>query len=178
MHKVCLPSKHARSHLCLTQSSSEVLAGSRPDDSYTWFASELDPFGPNWHSQPKLYQIGAGLHNMIWDVWKNATESECGKLIGGQLHPARNQAWSFLIIQYQLASRPDVFDQTLTSRSDPGQFCTVWSILSLEKQDWIRCGKSDQPYTVWPDSGCTLFLTVITGHNQNASGSDLAYLLD
>ena len=173
MHNVCLPSKHARSDSRLTQISSEVLAGSKPDDSYTQFASGLDPFGPNWHSQPKLYQIRAGLHNMIWDVWKNATESESGKLIAGQLHPA-------IIPSHQLASRPDVFDQTLTrpSRSDPGQFCTIWSILSLEKQDWIRCGKSDQAHTVWPDSGCTLFITAVAGHNQNASRSDLACLLD
>ena len=176
MHKVCLPSKHARSHLHLTQISSEVLAWSRPDDFYTWFASELDPFGPNWHSQPKLYQIRAGLHNMIcleecsW-VWK--WEIDRGPV-------ASCQKPGLTIPSHQLASRPDVFDQTLTrpSRSDPGQFCTIWSILSLEKQDWIRCGKSDQAYKVWPDSGCTLFVMVITGHNQNASGSDLAYLLD
>ena len=32
----------------------------------------------------------------------------------------------------------------------------------------------DQAYVVWPDSGCTL---ASTGHNQNASGSDLTCLL-
>ena len=29
------------------------------------------------------------------------------------------------------------------SRSDPGQFCTIWTMCSLEKQNWIGCRKSD-----------------------------------
>ena len=33
------------------------------------------------------------------------------------------------------------------------------------------------PSRFWPDSGCTLAVTAITGRNQNASGSDPACLL-
>ena len=48
---------------------------------------------------------------------------------------------------------------------------------SLEEQSLNRCGKSDPAYTSWPNFGRTLAIMAITGHNQNASGSDLAYLL-
>ena len=47
-----------------------------------------------------------------------------------------------MIPAHRLVSRPEVFGQTLTrpSRSDPGRFCTVWS---LTKRNWNRCGKLD-----------------------------------
>ena len=40
-----------------------------------------------------------------------------------------------------IPSRTDVFGQTLTrpSRSDLGQFCTIWPMPSLEKQNWNGC---------------------------------------
>jgi len=66
-----------------------------------------------------------------------------------------------MIPAHQLASRPDAFGQTLTrpSRSDPGWFCTIWSMPSLEKQNWNGCRKSDLAHTIWPNSGCTLAVT-------------------
>ena len=84
-----------------------------------------------------------------------------------------------MIPAHQLASRPHVFGQTLTrpSRSDPGRFCAIWSMLSLEKQNWIRCGKWDLAYTIWANSGCMLAAMAVTGRNQNASGLHLACLL-
>ena len=41
---------------------------------------------------------------------------------------------------HQLASRPDAFGQTLTwpSRSDPGGFCTIRSVPSLEKKTELK----------------------------------------
>ena len=46
-----------------------------------------------------------------------------------------------MIPAQQLASRTDVFGQTLTrpSRSDLGQFCAIWPMPSLEKQNWNGC---------------------------------------
>ena len=55
--------------------------------------------------------------------------------------------------------------------------CTTWSMPSLEKWNWIRCGKSDPTYTIQPDSGCMLAVIAITDHNQKASGFDPACLL-
>ena len=50
-----------------------------------WLASRLDPFGQNLTlSGFAQYDLG--------HLWKNATESESGKLIAGRLRPARNQA--------------------------------------------------------------------------------------
>ena len=73
-----------------------------------------------------------------------------------------------MILAHQFAFRPDVFGQILTkpSRSGPGRFCTIWSVPSLEKQNWNRCGKSDPAYTIQPDSDCMLAIKAITGHNK------------
>ena len=83
------------------------------------------------------------------------------------------QKWGQMIPAHWLASRTDEFIQTLTrpSRSDPGQFYTVWPMPSLEKR--MREAGSGI-YTIRPNSGCTLAIMTITGHNQNAPGSDLA----
>ena len=64
-------------------------------------------------------QIGSGLllHNTIPDrLWENATESESGKLVAGQLRSA-----------HQFTSGPDPFGQNLTgpSGSHLGRFCTI-----------------------------------------------------
>ena len=75
-----------------------------------------------------------------------------------------------MIPAHRLASKTDEFSQTLarSSRSDPVGFF-----------HWKNgCGKSDPAYTIRPDSGCTLAVIAITGHNQNASGSDPACLLE
>ena len=129
-----------------------------------------------WHNQPELNRIQAGFaHYYPGRLWKNGTESESQKLVVGWLLPARN--WALMIPAHQLASGWDAFGLTRPSRLDPGRFCTIWSMPSLEKQSWNGCGKSDPAYTIWPDPGCTLAIMAITGRNQNASGSDLACLL-
>ena len=130
-------------------------------------ASRLDLFGQNQTQSAK-------------------TKSDPGwfcTILSGMPVEERNRVWKWetgsgpvascrkpglMIPSHQLASRPDVFGQTLTrpSRSDPGQFCTVWYIPSLEKQNWNRCRKSNQAYTIWANCGCTL---AVTGRNQNAS---------
>ena len=101
-------------------------------------------------------------------VWKWETGS---RLVASCQKPGA------MISAHKLASRQDVFGQTLTrpSRSDPGQFCTVRSMPSLEKLN-LKCmwEAGSGIYTIWPDSGCMLH---ITGHNQNASWSDPACLL-
>ena len=88
-------------------------------------------------------------------VWKLETGS-------GLVVCCQKSGW--MILAYWLASRPDVFGQILTrpSRSDLGQFCTIWSMSSLKKQNWIGCGELDQAYTTQPDSGCILAIMAIT----------------
>ena len=138
-------------------------------------ASRPDPFGQNLTQSARtkpdpgwFCTVLSGTSVEVWNwVWKWETGSgpvvSCRK--PGQMIPA-----------HRLASRPDVFGQTLTrpSRSDPGWFCTVWSMPSLKKQSWNGCVRSDPAYTIWPNSGCML---AITGCNQNASRSDPACLL-
>ena len=114
-----------------------------------------DTINQNW--------IGSGLvlHNIIQAVWKNATESESGKLVAGRLRHAR--------------TGPDAFGQNLTwpSGSDPGRFYTISSMHSLEKRMrevrsgiydlavtktlpdrilhvyWVYVGPCTNPYTRW-----------------------------
>ena len=103
-------------------------------------------------------------------VWKSETGS---RLVVSRQTPGQ------MIPTHRLASRPDASGETLTrpSRSDPGRFCTMWSMPSLEKWSWNECGKLDPTYTIQPDSGSMLAIMAITGRNQNASRSDLACLL-
>ena len=83
-----------------------------------------------------------------------------------------------MIPAHQLASRPDAFGQTLTGHLD-------WIWVSFAQYDpcflWKNgaetCRKSDLAYTIRPDSDCTLAIMAPTGCNQNASGSDPAWLL-
>ena len=124
------------------------------------FASGPDPFGQNL-TQSARTKPDPGWFCIILSgssveernrVWKRETGSgpvaSCQK--PGQMIPA-----------HQLASRSDAFGQTITrpSRSDPGRYCTIWSMLSLEKRSWNGCGKLDPAYTIRPRSGCTLAVT-------------------
>ena len=61
-------------------------------------------------------------------IWKSETGSGLG---------ASCQKPGSMISAHQLATRPDAFGQTLTrpSRSNPGQFCKVWSMPLLEKME-------------------------------------------
>ena len=50
-----------------------------------------------WYIQLEPNQIRAGFAQYdLGRLWKNATESERGKLVAGQLHFARTRAWWFL----------------------------------------------------------------------------------
>ena len=118
------------------------------------------------------------MHNVIRDVCGRTEPSlKVGKLAAGRFASCHKPGQ--MIPAHRFASRPDAFGQTLTRppRSDPGRFCVICSMPSLEKRNRIECGKSDQAYTIRPDSGCTLAVTAKTGRNQNASGSDPACLL-
>ena len=70
------------------------------------------------------------------------------------MHPPRVWKWEtgsrpvascqnlgLVIPAHWLALRPHVFGQALTraSRLDPGWFCTIWSMPSLEEWNWIGC---------------------------------------
>ena len=50
-----------------------------------------------------------------------------------------------MILAHQPAFRPDESSQTLArlSRSDPGRFCTIWPIPSLEKTELKRMRDDD-----------------------------------
>ena len=143
-----------------------------------WLASGPDPFGQNLTLSAR-------------------TKSDLGwfcTILSGMSVEERNRVWKWetgsgpvascqkpgpMIPAHQLASWPDVFGQTLTrpSRSNPGQFCAIWFVPSLEKRNRNRCRKLDLAYTMRPDSGCTLAITAVTGWNQNASGLAPACLL-
>ena len=82
-----------------------------------------------------------------------------------------------LIPTHQPGVRPDEFGQTMArpSRLDPGLFCKVWPMLSLEKTELKSMREVGSGiYKILPNSGFTL---ATTGHDQNASGSDPACLL-
>ena len=97
-------------------------------------------------------------HKWIWKA----------ELVAGRLHPARIWAWRILHTGLHQDQMHLVRHWPGHPDPDPGRFCTVWSMPSLEKWNQIRCRKSDQAYTVRSDSGCMLALTAITGHNRNA----------
>ena len=84
-----------------------------------------------------------------------------------------------MIPAYQLASRPDAFGKTLTrpSRSDLGRFYHNMIHFFFGKTELNRMREVGSAYTTRPDSGCTLAVMAISGHNQNASWSDQACLL-
>ena len=84
-----------------------------------------------------------------------------------------------MIPAHQLASRPGAFGQTLTrpSRSDLGRFYHNMIHFFFGKTELNRMREVGSAYTTRPDSGCTLAVMGISGHNLNASGSDQACLL-
>ena len=98
-----------------------------------------------------------------------------GTSTGGSLQPSLKgktgsgpvvscQKPGLMIPAHRLAYRPDAFHQTLTrpTRSDLGWFCTVRSMPSLVKRNWIGHGKLDQAYMIRPSSG---FHAGCNGHN-------------
>ena len=102
-----------------------------------------------WHNQPELNQIWAGFAQYYPGLlWKKETEAESGET--GSWPIAFCQKQGPMIPAHRLDSRRNVFDQILIklSRSDPGRFCTIWSMPSLQKRNGNRCGKLDPAYTI------------------------------
>ena len=110
-----------------------------------WLASGPDPFGqnltqsdrtksdPSWFSTI-LSWTSVEERNRVWK-WETGSRLVASCQKPGQMIPA-----------HQLASRPDVFGQTLT-RPFRSFFClfvfSVWSMPSLGKRNWNGCGKLD-----------------------------------
>ena len=83
------PSKLAGSDLHPIRIGLETLARSRLSDSCTpacFLTGSIGP-KPDTISQNQI-RSGLVVHNMVY-LWKNATKSESGKLVAGQLHSAR-----------------------------------------------------------------------------------------
>ena len=134
-------------------------------------ASGPDLFGPN-QTQSARTKSDLAWFCTVWPVPRPFVE-EC------------NQVWKWetgsglvafcqnpgpMVLAHRLASRPDAFGQNLTrpSRSDPGRFCTVWPIPSLETTELKRMREVGSGiYTIRPDFGCTLAVMAITSRNQN-----------
>ena len=141
-------------------------------------ASGPDPFGQKL-TQSARTKSDLGLFCTVLSEMSVEELSRVWKWETGKGPVASCQKPGPMIPAHRLASWPDTFGQTLTwpPRSDPGWFCAIWSMPSLEKLTWNRCGKSDLAYTIQASSGCTLAITAITGHNQKSFRSDLACLL-
>ena len=140
-----------------------------------WLASGPDPFDPNLAQSTRtksdqgwfcIILSGTSVEegNRAWK-WETSSRPVASCQKPGPMIPA-----------HRLVFRPDECSQTLTkpSRSDPGRFCTVWSMPSLEKTELKRkrevgSGIYD-PARFWLHDGRN-------GRNQNASGWDPAYLL-
>ena len=87
------PSKHAGSDSHLFRIGWEALARSGPDDSCALACFRTRSVWPKPDSQPELNRIRAGIAQYCHcpgGLWKNGTEAENGKLVAGQLRPARN----------------------------------------------------------------------------------------
>ena len=118
------------------------LARSEPDNSCTLACFWT---GSIWPKPDTISQNYTGsklvLHNIIWNV--------CGRMEPSLKVGNWQQAGCILP-----ETRPDdsctpACFQTRCiwpSRSDPSQFCTIWSMPSLEKQSWNGCRKTDPAY--------------------------------
>ena len=64
------------------------------------FASSPDPFGPKPDGQPDPDRIQAGFAQYdLGQQWENATESETGKLVAGQLYSRLDDSCSLACFQ-------------------------------------------------------------------------------
>ena len=91
-HFLWLPSKHAGSDSHLIRISLKVLARSGLDDSSTPACFRTGSLQPKPDSQPEPNQIRSGVAQYdLGRLWKNATESESGKLVVRRMHSARSR---------------------------------------------------------------------------------------
>ena len=89
------PSKHAGSDSHPRRIGWEVLARSGPYDSCTlaYFRTAGIRLAKTRYNQPELNRLWAGfVYYYPGHLWKNANESENGKLVAGRLRLARNRA--------------------------------------------------------------------------------------
>ena len=176
------PSKHVGSDSHLIRIGSEALARSRLVDPCTLPCFQTGSIWPKSDSQPDP--------NLTWaafiqydpgHLWKNATESESRKLAVDRIHPARNLARWFLHTVLLL-------DRMRFAKTWPGHADQIWVSfaqyglgLLWENETALDVVCQIQHiyiiYTMRPDYGCMLAVMAITGQNQKASKSDLAYLL-
>ena len=126
-----------------------------------------------WYSQSEPNQIQAGFAQYhLGNLWKNATESERGKLVAGQLF-CQIWAWWFLYI----GLLPDQIHLAKT-----WQAIQIRSGLVLNDMIQAFFGKkektkSDVGSQIHLKSGCTLAEMATIKCKQNASESDPACLL-
>ena len=87
---------------------------------------EKDPFGQNLTDTARTISDRGGRGGGLGHLWKNASESEKGKLHGSG-PVAFCQKPGPMIPAHRLDSGTDVYGQNLIrpSRSDPDRFCTV-----------------------------------------------------
>ena len=107
-------------------------------------APRPDPLGQNLTHSARTKSVWAGFarHDPGY-LWKNATESESGKLVVSWLPHARSWSWWFL--HTGLLS-----DQMHLAKPWPGhpdrmfQFRTVWSVPTL----WVMTQSASLPFTL------------------------------
>ena len=132
-------------------------------------ASGPDPFGQNLTKnriQPGFAHLDPG------HLWKNTTESESGKLVVGWLCFATTGPDDY----FHTSLLPDQIHHAKIwpSHADWIWACFEWYDLG---RLWKNGTKLDTGSQIWPDSGCTLAVMIITDHYQNASDLDLVCLL-
>ena len=98
-------------------------------------ASGPDPFGPNL-AQSARTKLDPGWFCTILSGTSVDERNRIQKWETGSGRVASCQKPGQMIPAHQLASRQDVFGQTLTRppRSDPGRFCTIRSKHSFKKR--------------------------------------------
>ena len=108
------------------------------------------------HSLPEQNQIWAGISQYdLGHLWKNATESENGKLVAGQLHSARTVPGdSCTLACFQTRSVWPKPDQVIQIRSGPVLHNVIqvfFGKMELNQMQEVRSA-----YMIWPNSGCTV----------------------
>ena len=135
------PSKHAGTG---SDPARKRLAGTGPEDSCTLACFRSESVWP----QPDMAtqnQIGSGSvsHNMIRAVCGITRPNRMRETVSWPVAFCQNRVRWFFV--HRLASGLNMFGQNLTrpprTKSDLGQFCTIWSEPYLEERKWIRCGK-------------------------------------
>ena len=97
-------------------------------------ASGPDPFGQNLTQSARTKSVPGWFCTILSGT---SVEDVCKWETSSRPVESCHEKPGPMIPAYQLAFRPDQFSQTLTrpSRSDPGRFCTVWPMLSLETEN-------------------------------------------